>query len=182
MKKKLVDWQKFYHDEFGIAMDAASIRVPERRRGFDRIIVVAGGLTIQQVYDKCESLFPCWKYTDSDLDTVVSRNDRDPKNGTYAVWLRDRVEADEELKNKSANNLKRKGIKGITLLERLLFGLKYFRETGKHLDIINWTLCAGSRHSDGDVPSVGLDVDDLEVHWRPLSRTCGSLRAREVVS
>lgn len=132
----LADWQAFYQAEFGIALDTAYIHIPERRKGFDRLIVVAAGLKIQQVYDRCKKLFPCWKYTNRDLDEAVPTNDRMPVNGSYAIWIRDRVEADEELKNLSANDLKRKNIPGTTLLERLLFELKYFRETGKHLDVV----------------------------------------------
>jgi hypothetical protein len=38
-----------------------------------------------------------------------------------------------------------RNIRGHYLLERLLYELKYFAETGKHLDIDNLTLCSGSR-------------------------------------
>jgi len=58
------------------------------------------------------------------------------------------------LKNLSANDLGRRNIAGITLEERLVYELKYFEETGNHLDIKNWTLCAGSCYSDGFVPGV----------------------------
>ena len=179
----LADWQVFYRDEFGIALDTASIRVPEHRKGFDRLIVVAQSL-IQQAYDKCAEHFTCWKYTSANLNEAVPINDRDPANGPYAVWVRDRVEADEEHKNYSANDLKQRGVSGITLLERLLLELKYFRETGKHLDIRNITLCSGSRRSDGNVPHVYWDPDGrkLRVRWFNPGCAIGLLRAREVVS
>jgi hypothetical protein len=183
-ENQLVSWQNFYLAEFGITLDTASIRVPERRRGFDRLIVVPQGVTIQQVYNKCAELFTCWKYTKANLDEAVPTNDRTPANGSYAVWLRDRIEADEEHKNKSANYLKSATISGITLLERLLFELKYFRETGKHLDIRNWSLCSGSRDADGGVPSVRWDPDvrRLEVFLNSPGHAFGPLRVREVVS
>jgi hypothetical protein len=179
----LLDWVKFYREMFGIELDVSTLRFTIKWSAFDRLIVVAGGLSIQQVYDKCRGLFPCWKYTDQSLDEIVTVNDRDPKNGTYAVWVRDRVEADEEHKNKSANDLAKAKIKGETLLERLLHELKYWKETGKHLDIQNVTLCSGSRNSLGDVPSVswyGID-SKLRVDWYGVDFRDGHLRTREVV-
>jgi len=156
----LADWQGFYRDLFGLEVDLSGLVVPAKKKGFDRLIVVAQGMTPQRLYDKCAEFFPCWKWADEDLDRVV-QSERTAKDGTYAVWFRDVVEADEDLKNLSANDLKTKGIPGITLEERLLYELKYFKETGGHLDIENITLCSGSRCSDGDVPEVG---------WVPVGR------------
>jgi len=118
------------------------------------------------------------------LDEAVSINDRSPSSGSYAIWLRDRVEADEEHKNKSANYLKSANISGITLLERLLFEFKYFRETGKHLDVQNWTLCSGSRYTGGGVPRVdwGPGSRGLWVYWYDPGFAFDFLRSREVVS
>jgi hypothetical protein len=46
-------------------------------------------------------------------------------------------------------------VQGITLLEHLLFHLKYFRETGQFLDRNEMrTLCFGSRDAGGCIPSV----------------------------
>src|SRR3989344_4718614 len=60
-------------------------------------------------------------YTEN-LDESVPTNDRDPKNGSYWVRCRATIEADEELKNLSANALAERNIQGLTLLERLLLG------------------------------------------------------------
>ena len=156
----LADWQEFYRGLFGLEIDLSGLSVPGRKKGFDRLIVVAQGMTPQRLYDKCAEFFPCWKWVNQNLDECV-QSERTAKDGTYAVWFRDVVEADEDLKNLSANDLKTKGIPGITLEERLLYELKYFKETGGHLDIENITLCSGSRCSDGDVPEVG---------WVPVGR------------
>ena len=179
----LADWQNFYKEVFGVEADFSNLRVPEHQEGFDRLIVVAQGMTPQKLLDKCKELFPCWKYTDKNLDEIIT-SDRTAKDGPYAVWFRDRIEADEKLKNLSANELKKRNILGITLEERLLYELKFFRETGKHLDINNWTLCTGSRYSDGVVPCVywGGDSDKLDVGWCGPGVACGSLRARQAVS
>jgi hypothetical protein len=123
-------------------------------------------------------------YTD-DLDTNVPTNDRDPnKTGSHVVSFASNEEADENLKNLSANKLAEQGVKGITLLERLILELGYFLTTGKHLDEKNVTLCSGSRSSDGHVPCVGWRVDDRElgVGWCSPGSAGGDLRARAVVS
>ncbi len=90
------------------------------------------------------------------------------------------MEADEELKNKSANMLAEAGIKGETLPERLLHELKYFTDTGKHLDVKNTTLCSGSRDPYGVVPLVDwLSVaGGMRMHWCGLD----DLRARAAVT
>lgn len=121
----------------------------------------------------------------SDLDKDVVKNDRDPnRDGSYTVSFRRTVEADSELANKSANNLAEDGVKGITLLERLLLELGYFLTTGKHLDVENVTLCAGSRDSGGCVPGVCWRAGGrgLCVGWDHPGGRRGSLRARAAVS
>ena len=98
--------------------------------------------------------------------------------------MRARIEADKEYKNKSANDLKKEQILGITLLERLLMEPDYYVETKKHLDRKSITLCAGSRISDGNVPYVHWNVEDgeLYVHWGNPDRRYGFLRTRAVGS
>lgn len=123
-------------------------------------------------------------YTE-DLDKGVPTNDRDPgRDGNYQVKFLKTIEADPELKSKSADMLKKEGIKGITLLERLLLELGYFLATGNHLDVENVTLCSGSRYSGVGVPSVswGTDGRRLDVCWYGPPSSDPSLRARAVVS
>ena len=179
----LADWQQFYREVFGLEVDLLGLSVPWREKGSDRLIVVAPEMTPQRLYNKCVELFPCRKWTDDDLDKIV-QSERTAKNGAYSVWFRDVIEADEELKNLSANDLKKKSIPGITFEERLLMELKYFKETDSHLDINNWTLCSGSRYSDGDVPEVCWDSDAREFHvfWYHPESSDSLLRSRRAVS
>lgn len=179
----LAGWQAFYR-EIGIVVDFSGLRIPAKRRGFDRLIAVPQGTKVQQVYDASAELFRCWKYEDVNLDEIVTENDRDPASGSYAIWIRDRVEADEEWKGKLTEELRERGVPGITLLERLLYGLKFFKETGRHLDIKNATLCTGSRCRAGSVPWVyfyGFD-GGVHVHWYFPRSARDRLRSREVVS
>ena len=180
-REELLDgWKNFYQKFFGIDLDLSQVRIPERRQGFNRLIVVAKGLTPNQVFETCQEHFPCLRYTE-DLDEITKgRNDREPDQ-TYAIWVRDRQEADKELKNFSANVLKEQGISGITLTERLLLELNYWSETGQHLDLRNWTLCSGSCDYEGDVPDVHWDWR-LEVGWSSSQEASPRLRARAVVS
>jgi hypothetical protein len=120
----------------------------------------------------------------NDLDRDVPANDRDPKNGSYRVSFKKTVEADPELANRSAEDLKGSGIQGITLLERLLLELGYFLATKEHLDQENITLCSGSRNSDGAVPGVNWlrDSRKLYVLWYDPRHADDYLRARAIVS
>lgn len=179
---KVGEWQEFYQDVFGWTKDFSNLQIPPERNGFGWLIIVAEGLTLNQVFNKCVKRMKTWKCV-SDLDETVPKNDREAKTD-YAVWVRDRVEADEELKNLSANQLAEKGILGITLLERLVLELFYFwKSRGKHLDLKNVTLCNGSRCSGGDVPGVyWYSGDELGVHWYNPDVRSGFLRTRAVVS
>lgn len=180
--KALMEWFSLYKGYFDIELNFASLNIPERCPGFNWLVVISHEVTMQMVYDKCKQLFGAWKYIENSLDQAVPTNDRYTKNGHYAIWVRDRVEADEELKNNSADDLKASNTPGITLLERLLLELKYFKETGKHLDIDNVTLCSGSRRSGGRVPYVYWNSDKLYVTWDDPDGRSGALRSREVVS
>lgn len=127
--------------------------------------------------------FDVLTYTD-DVDADVTENERDPKNGSYAIRVRERVEADEELKSTSANDIKAQNLTIMTPLERLVYELKFHTETATHLGIINWTLCSGSRARNGHVPNVYSlpDGRKLRVHWYDPDDSDGNIRARAVVS
>lgn len=182
LEDMLIDWTNFYKKVFGLDLDFSGIVIPERKPSFDRLLVIAQGMTPQRLFDKCTELFKgkTWKYTDRNLDEIVI-SDRTAKNGHYAVWVRDRQEADEENKNLSANLLKERGTPEITLEERELYELKFFQETGDHLDKENVTLCPGSRFSDGDVPRV-FSYDEFNVFWHSVHFHYDDLRSRSVVS
>ena len=176
----LSDWEKFYQD-VGISVDFSTLVIPIKQSGLDRLIIEADGLTPQKVYNICSGLFKCWKWTNEDLDSVITHSDR---VGLHAVWVKETVEADENLKNLSADQLEMAKIAGITFNERGLYEAKYFKETGKHLDIKNRTYCTGSRSWDGLVPHVSWDDfrGYMFVDRSGPSRSGGSLRSRQIVS
>ena len=138
-------------------------------------------LKTSQILAECKKKFVVWSsWSDKELDEQFPI----PKKLTTREF-RDNVEADEEFKNLSVNELKEKypDKEFITLRERLIMELEYFKKTGKHLDIENMTLCAGSRRTDGFVPFVYWvpDYRKLEVIWCCPGFAFVGLRSREVV-
>lgn len=176
------EWNEFYRKYFRMTVDCSKAHVPDDLGGFDRVIFIPAGLKIGKVIEAMRKSFNVWSYTDN-LDKDITENIRQPDRN-YAIRIRERVEADEELKSLSANQLKTQGVNCITLLERLVLELKYFSETGQHLDVSNITLCAGSRHRDGLVPYVSWYADDggLRIGWYNPGIANDYLRARQSVS
>ena len=159
-------WRKFYQKFFSLDLNVADVRIPDvPTEGEWRLIIVARGLTLNQVYDRMSKAFKCWKYA-NDLDASVTKNARDTKE-TYAIWVRVGVEPDEKYLGKSTNQADPDMKIGMTLLERMLLEIIYFDETGKHLDVVGWTLCTGSRDSGGGVPAVGgrSGGEEVRVYW-----------------
>lgn len=177
----LANWQVFWQESGFTDADFSNIKIPQLVPGLTRAIVVPQGHTLNREYELCEGLFPCGRWTE-DLDKAVTENERDPQAGSYLIWVRDVEEADEELKNFSANDIKKKKLTTETLLERMIHERKFFKETGRHLDVPTVTLCSGSRLQDGRVPSPGWSRDWFRVGWYGPDYSYGSLRSRQVVS
>lgn len=191
----LLRWETVYGKLFGLKQrpDLSEIHIPEKPEGVGptRLIVVAHEIiewsdnhgSLQGVQETLKEHFPCWQYADN-LDKAISVNDRDPRNGSYAVWVKDVREADEEYSNKSADDLKAGNHTGITLLERQLmeadyFFEKFFEKSG-HLDQENVTLCSGSRDRNGLVPCTGWRSDEFFVYWYDATDRYSYLRSRRV--
>jgi membrane-bound inhibitor of C-type lysozyme len=174
----VIDWKEVYR-QLGMSVEIGD-GVNDSRYW---TVPVFKGVTINKVVEVLRVMGVTVYLYVEDLDKNVVKNDRDPANGDYQVKFLRTVEADPELQNKSAEMLAKDGVKGITLLERLLLELGYFLATGEHLDVENVTLCSGSRRSDG-VPYVHWSAGGREVYvhyYRPTSSDSG-LRSRAVVS
>ena len=144
------------------------------------------GIKTSELLAKCKKFFPVWSwYSDEQIDKDFPA----PKKSTTR-YFKNVQEADEQWKNKSAKDLEKEwGVKpdggdkvGITLRERILLEISYFQETGKHLDLDNWTLCSGSRDSGGDVPCARWGGDRFEVRWNSPAYRSGDLRPRQAIS
>ncbi len=173
-------WIDFYRRTFGKEVDLTNLHVPAKPEYECWPIVIVQGISNNDAFDACKKQFgKAWRYVD-DLNTVrdiVKRPD-----GAYVVWVKANIEADPDCANVSADMIEKCALNTLTLRERLVLELKYFDETKSHLDIKNWTLCAGSRDAGGDVPRVGWGGDGLGVYWCGVGGASPYLRARAAVS
>lgn len=181
LQSQLSAWQSRYLN-LGIKRDFANLHIPKMPEGFTRLIVVVKEFKISELITELKKM-NFWTYTNlKNLDKIKDIVQR--PDGDYAIWVRDRQEADEEFKNKSADDIQREGLNTETLKERILHEWAYFEETGKHLDVKNITLCSGSRYSDGCVPEVywGSDIGKVCVSWYYSDDRFENLRNRLAVS
>lgn len=179
----LADQRQYYRDVFGKNKKLPRVKLPSQRPGFSWGLVMAPFMTAQWLWDCARERFGAWKYSATEsLDTLVEHNDRDAaKDGAYAFFCRDRVEPDDEHRNKSYDQILVAAIKGMTLAEYENLRIWFHYKTGKHLDIANWTHCTGSRCRDGRVPDGDGGNGKLHVFWNSRVSAHGRLRAREVV-
>lgn len=176
-----VDWSRVYK-ALGMKFEPGDLAIEPDPNFWD--VYVQKGVTPNKIVEAFRGLGVEVNSYTNDLDAEVKNIRRDPSKGPYRVRFKKTFEADEDLAEKSADDLAAAGIDGITLVERLLLELGYFLATGNHLDVENVTLCSGSRSSGGHVPSVDWHAYDrrLCVDWDIRGRRLSSLRARAVVS
>jgi hypothetical protein len=164
-RQRLLDeWVQFYHRVFHLDVNLSTLKIPKRDWEFTRLIVVAKGLTLKRVLEVSQEHYrvevQTWRYTYGEEETR-GQHDRLPTEH-YAVWVRDRVDADGQYRSVVSSQRPWKQWKGhsITLLEHLLFSLKYFQETRRLLDRREiGTSCFGSRDSGGCIPWVFAGKD-----------------------
>jgi len=186
----LARWWGNFEKLFGAVPDLSNIVIPRKPEGLGpmRLIMVpkeivgwTGNKPLQGTMNALKKHFKCYQY-DDDLDEAIVENDRDPRNGSYALWVRDVREADEENANLSVNDLKVTGHLDMTVLEHMLLEADYFFEHGVHLDLQNVTLCAGSRGRDGGVPGGDWCVGrfGIDRYGASSRRRYSNLRSRTV--
>lgn len=175
------DWQKFYKDHFNWDVDFSQVIIPVKPElGNWRLIFIAKGMTMNFAFEKASKLFSTWRYND-DLDKAIPNNVRNTQN-SYAVWVKDGVEPDSEFLGQSTKKADPDMKKGITVLEGIILEMKYFLETGNHLNIKGVTFCSGSRNSDGNVPGVRWSSGRFEVDWYYLDNSYSDCGVRLAVS
>ncbi len=179
----LEDWVALYAEEFGEDRDVlrkefAALKLPEHRDGFDWIVVVKRGYCPNRIYGGLSHHVKTWKWWEN-LDEGTHEPSGDA--WTYIARFRARIEADEEYRNKSPEQLEKEKVRSITLAERLLLELVYWRSTKKNLDVESRTRCDGSQNFEGFIPVV---FSDHPGHVRVsgwVLREVHGLRAREAV-
>lgn len=173
-------WQTFYHNVFGADVDFTGLQIPEKKEGFNWLVIISERIAWEAICEKCKDLFPLWTWPLVELERFGT-SERRLMQVDYAFWLRRRLEADIELKEISASVLARDGVPGITLEERMLLELKYFADTGMHLDPKTITLCSGSRYFRGEAPIVSWREDRLHINGCPPNLIAHFMRSRHVV-
>ncbi|MDD3663136.1 MAG: hypothetical protein PHT84_04695 [Candidatus Pacebacteria bacterium] len=176
------EWQNFYKEKFNWTVDFSTVIIPVMpTNGKWRLLFIPKGMTMNLAFKIGSGLFKSWEYTD-DLDVVVTKNIRNTENH-YAIWVRDEVEPDQEFLGKSTRQADPDMKIGITLLERIIFEIKYFTETGNHLDVKGLTFCSGSRHAYGLVPDACLSSSGwFHVIWRSIDNSDDKYGIRSAVS
>ena len=178
------EWTRFYQQVFGITVDLSKVSIPDDPGGFGLVVFVIKEMIYNRVWAKCSDLLKVSSWYGDDFDSLIDKEKEERKadNGPYAVRFRNRIEADEENKNLSANKLTKRGGEHITLLEQLLLSLFiWWRTKGFHLDMHSWTLCAGSRGSAGSVPCVSWYSDQLQVSFYHPGNANDNIRSRSAV-
>jgi len=179
------EWAGFYRRYFQMVVDFSDVVIPDDPGGFSRVIFIPKGLTIAAVVNAMRTKSITIVISD-DADGALKGHNVREADHNYAVCFRDRQEADEELENCSFNKLKADGINSVTLMERLVYGFKFWSENedGQHLDVFNVTVCAGSQYADGGVPDVHWNIDYRKVYvsWCHPDDARVHLRSRQAVS
>lgn len=181
---QLSEWGAFF-ESIDCKCDLSAITIPQYQPGLDRLIIMPSAMTLNRIVEIMRAKFDVWIHAEfgDDIDTAVPHNTR--ANGrTYAIWVRDQVESDEEFRNTSAIDLEARDVPVMTLLERLLYGMFRFHQQRDHLDVIGGTLCAGSRTLSGKVPCVEWGEEDcvLGIIVSPEQRASSLTRGRQIVS
>lgn len=171
------EWEKFYKEHFGWDVDFSRVIIPVRPEVNWRLLFIAKGMTMNKAFVHGKSLFKSWR-NNEDLDKAIPKNARTASDH-YAIWVYNGVEPDEEYLGKSTRQADPDMKIGMTVLERIIFEIKYFSETGNHLDIKGVTFCSGSRGSDGRVPDAYWYDDEFRVGWSGLdySRSTDGIRS-----
>lgn len=182
----LADWEKYLEVVHNVRPNLSKIVLPPIRSGFGWGVIRTPELSAQKMLNDLKPRFngKLWQWC-PDVDAALDQNFevRTTADGPYVCWFRDRVEADEEWKNKSADQLGELDVNCITEPERVALEGWFHWKTGDYLDKKNVTLSAGSRWSDGVVPGAywhsdyGFYVDGCFADFRS-----DVLRAREAVS
>jgi hypothetical protein len=178
-------WKNIYKNWFDKEINISDIKIPkdynpEKHFG----LIIPGNLTMNEIAAVMRDKIKQDQSTSFKLEYLdgrVTKNDR-PVDKSYAILFKNNVEADEDLKELSANQLAERGIKGITLKERLLMEIFYFEKTGKHLDAKSVTLCSGSRYFEDSIPIIQWHLGAFRCGVERSSGAGPALRARSVVS
>jgi hypothetical protein len=178
------EWKKFYKTYFDWNVDFSTVIIPIMpTNGRWRLLFIPRGMRDELAFEICKKFFSeCFNYWNSN-GLKITKNIRNTNNKHYGIWVRYSVEPDIEFLGQPAC-ISDPDMLGITLLERIVFEIKYFTETrGEHLDVKGTTFCSGSQDKDGNNPQVRYTKDKkFEIHCRVAGGIGMDMGIRKVVS
>lgn len=178
VKHQLRQSQLFYYENFNLDKSFADLRIPSQQDGFNKLLVIAKEVDLAKLIEKMNILMPIESHIPKLSDVLSDRQSEQD----YAIWVKSSCEAPEEYANLSFNDFKKLGVKGITLLERLLYEMEFFLETRRHLDAQQRTLCVGSRRlGNGFSVAAYWILGRLRIRWCDVDYRDENLRARSVI-
>lgn len=152
LEAQLEEWECLYQGLFDVVGSTGGIVIPRRESGFNWLVVVDPAIRMNRIFEAWIRLFKSdWDGSRPHAFSLRSRSK------PYVLWVRDRVEAGEEPGKLSVDEVLARSIETMDLRERALLEIVYYRRTGEHLDLEDWTLCPLSRNPQGEVASVGVN-------------------------
>lgn len=160
-------WESFYERHFKKKFDFSDVVIPEKPPEGNWSLLIIADISLAQIVKRCGYLNMFWEencYPDPEkMKKQTLWDKRDPKNGPYAIWVKDIQEAEAISDDIDLTETE-------TLLERLIHGIRFRETNGILLDMKSCTVCAGSLYPEGTVPKVdsmgkhGLDIRPLPLH------------------
>lgn len=181
---RIIDWRDHFGSR-GLDVDFSGIVIPKYDDKLWRPVLMPAHreLPLNATLAMTQQNYIVTTYVrGNDLDREVIYNARSRTLGSYVILVRMGMEPDLEYQGKSTREADPLLLIGMNLRERLILGGKVFAETGKHLDVVGWTLCTGSRGAGGSVPGVDLYDCKVRVGWSHLDAPDAQGGLREAVS
>lgn len=190
----LDEWTCFYK-HLGVGeIDFSDIVVPKRRPGFNRLIVIPQGLTLEMTIELCREFFPCYIYGAKRPEGVRIIGAGENFESGYALWARNNRETDPKLKGMCVCKCRETNKRFMKLIPRLLFELKFFHERDRHLDengvSSTYTVCPDTYFIDEDkwVPEISFGPyishkakSGLHINWGSVESHDVQTGPREVI-
>jgi hypothetical protein len=168
---QIKDWTRFYADVFGRKIDTTGLIIPNETTELNGLVIIPKDMSIQEAWNAYEKEGILTRYDNQgefgldNLDEITQgHNDREPTE-SYALRIADAAESDKKPEDSDNGHNVTTTEPRMTLLERLLFGLKYYRNTGEHLDTETVTCCFGTTNLQGQRPVVAYRNGRVHLLW-----------------
>lgn len=141
--------------------DFSGIQIPRTPEVPARLVIIPRNLTVFDILDWYQNHAEIQLNHLIDLEQIYNEgmDARKSSSRGYAIWVKDDVEPDKEtigLPTVYSST-------GITLSERLIDGLVYFRKRQRHLDEMGRTICSGTQLKNNLLPAVHYSGNAIEI-------------------